>query len=456
MQEPKSVQVLLVEGDRPARILLERQLPRHGQVCVALKAGDALPSLLADPGYDVMQLDLQVPGSEGDETLRMLRGSGADGEMILVADEAPNEAGATSLQSMEDEQAYDFLTRPMKATEIREMLREGGATLAPGRPRRTGGRSAAEKSALAAILGSSPAILEVLQTVERIAASSASVLIYGETGTGKTLVARALHELSDRRDKPFVVVNCSAFQDQLLESELFGHEKGSFTGAVGAKQGLFEVADGGTLFLDEVAEMSPSMQAKVLQVLDNGVIRRVGGTQMRQTNVRIVSASNKNLSEQIKLDLFRKDLLFRLNVIRLEVPPLRDRKEDVAELVEHFLRRFPAPGGQVKTVSPAALHLLQEYHWPGNVRELANAVEGLVLLSPGEVITPQDLPPSIQPAQIFELESVEAPLPMSEIERLHIGRALRYTEGKKAPAARLLGIDVKTLNNKIKGYAIQL
>ncbi len=456
MPEPKSVQVLLVEGDRPARILLERELPHQGQVCVALKAGDALPSLLADPGYDVMQLDLRVPGSEGDEALRMLRGSGADGEMILVADAAPSKSGAGSFHTPEDEEAYDFLTRPMNPAEIERMLSEGGSPLTSTRSRGSASRSAAETGALAAILGSSPAIVTVLRTVGRIAASSASVLIYGETGTGKTLVARALHELSERRDKPFVVVNCSAFQDQLLESELFGHERGSFTGAVGAKQGLFEVADGGTLFLDEVAEMSSAMQAKVLQVLDNGVIRRVGGTQVRHTDVRIVSASNKNLSELVNKEQFRKDLLFRLNVIRLEVPPLRDRKEDVAELVEHFLRRFPAPGGQVKTVSPAALHLLKEYQWPGNVRELANAIEGLVLLSPGDLITPQDLPPSIQPPQVFELESVEAPLPMSEIERLHIARALRYTEGKKAPAARLLGIDVKTLNNKIRGYAIQL
>ncbi len=456
MHEPKSVQVLLVEGERPARILLERALPHQGQVCVALKAGDALPSLLADPGYDVMQLDLQVPGSEGDESLRMLRGSGADGEMILVAYEEPCEPGSASFQTPEGEEAYDFLTRPIRPAEIKEMMGDGGSALSAAKSRAAAGRSAAEKGALAAILGSSPAILFVLQTVKRIAASSASVLIYGETGTGKTLVARALHELSERKDKPFVVVNCSAFQDQLLESELFGHEKGSFTGAVAAKPGLFEVADGGTLFLDEVAEMSPAMQAKVLQVLDNGLIRRVGGTKVHQTNVRIVSASNKNLAEQVQGDEFRKDLLFRLNVVRLEVPPLRERKEDVAELVDHFLRRFPASGGQVKTVSPAALHLLKEYDWPGNVRELANAVEGLVLLSPGDLITPQDLPPSIQSAQVFELESVETPLPMSEIERLHIGRALQYTEGKKAPAARLLGIDVKTLNNKIKGYGIQL
>jgi DNA-binding NtrC family response regulator len=427
---------------------------------VALQDGDALPALLADSQYDVLQLDLRVPGGDGDEALRMQRSSGPGGETVLVFDGATGDQGSTL--AAESEQAYGFLTRPMNAGELRRLVSEVEA-LPADRTASAGGRAGArqrsphESSALAAILGSSPAILRVLETVGRIAAATASVLIHGETGTGKTLVARALHELSGRKDKPFVVVNCSAFQDQLLESELFGHEKGSFTGAVAAKPGLFEVADGGTLFLDEVAEMSTAMQAKVLQVLDTGELRRVGGTQQRRTDVRIVSASNKDLAEQVREDAFREDLLFRLNVIRLEVPALWHRKDDIPELIEHFLDRFRSPhGGVRKQVSPAALKLLQEYRWPGNVRELANTIEGLVLLAPGAVIEPPDLPLALRPAEDFELEDAEAPLPMTEIERLHIVRTLRYTEGNKAAAARLLGIDVKTLNNKIRGYEIEL
>jgi two-component system response regulator AtoC len=292
--------------------------------------------------------------------------------------------------------------------------------------------------------------------VERVAASNAPVLIYGETGTGKGLIARAIHQASPRADQPFLAINCSAFQDQLLESELFGHEKGAFTGAIAAKPGLFEVADGGTLFLDEVAEMSPAMQAKLLQVLDTGELRRVGGTKLRRVDTRIFAATNKDLSREVRAGRFREDLFFRLNVVSLAVPPLRDRKEDIPRLGEHFLQQFRLPGQQPKTISPEALQRLMEYSWPGNVRELANTIERLVLLSPRTIIGPEDLPPNIRPAAELQPREADVPLPLAEVERLSIIRALTYTRGKKAPAARLLGIDVKTLNHKIRVYSIQL
>jgi transcriptional regulator with PAS, ATPase and Fis domain len=306
------------------------------------------------------------------------------------------------------------------------------------------------------ILGESQAMRFLLEMVQRVAGSSAPVLISGETGTGKGLIARTLHQASPRGDQPFLVINCSAFQDQLLESELFGHEKGAFTGAASAKAGLFEVAHRGTVFLDEVAEMSPAMQAKLLQVLDTGELRRVGGTKERRVDTRIFAATNKDLHEEVRAGRFREDLFFRLNVVSLAVPPLRDRKEDIPPLVEHFFRQFRLPGQQKKSVSPEVMRLLMQYAWPGNVRELANTIERLVLLAPGTIIVPEDLPSNIRPTLDLPSEEGDAPLPLAEVERISIIRALRYTEGKKAPAARLLRIDVKTLTHKIERYNIHI
>jgi DNA-binding NtrC family response regulator len=251
------------------------------------------------------------------------------------------------------------------------------------------------------------------------------------------------------------VINCGAFQDQLLESELFGHERGAFTGAAATKQGLFEVADRGTLLLDEVGEMSPAMQVKVLQVLDTRELRRVGGTRVHRVDVRIIAATNKDLAAEVRAGRFREDLHFRLNVLSLRVPPLRERREDIPALIEHFVRQFRAAGDAVKTIAPEALELLRAYPWPGNVRELANTIERLVILTPEAVIGPGDLPPNIRQGTAAGAAS-RGPTSLAEMERLHIARVLAETGGRKMQAARLLGIDLKTLNNKIKLYSISL
>jgi DNA-binding NtrC family response regulator len=295
---------------------------------------------------------------------------------------------------------------------------------------------------------------QLMELAHRVAAGNASVLIQGETGTGKTILARQIHAASPRADKRFVAINCSAFQDQLLESELFGHEKGSFTGATTAKPGLFEMAHQGTLFLDEVGDMTSAMQAKLLQILDDGELRRVGGTKIRSVDVRIIAASNKDLQAEVRDGTFREDLFFRLNVIRLDVPRLAERREDIPPLVDHFLARFQLPGKVRKRVSEEALKVLMAYAWPGNVRELANTLEGLTLLAPGDEIRHQDLPINLRSGQELPIDPSGEPVPLSEMERIHIGRALEFTEGRKAPAARLLGIDVKTLRSKIRLYNI--
>jgi len=294
-------------------------------------------------------------------------------------------------------------------------------------------------------------MLAVLRTVERIAGSEANILIEGESGTGKGLIAQAIHQQSPRARGPFLAINCSGFQDQLLESELFGHERGAFTGATGLKQGLFEVADQGTLFLDEVAEMSPAMQAKLLQVLDSREFRRVGGTRVHRADVRIVAATNKPMADEVKAGRVREDLYYRLNVVSLTLPPLRERKEDIPLLIEHFLKQLGTTHTR-KTLSPEALQFLVNYTWPGNVRELANTVERLLILTQGEVVGPDDLPANIGhpggPARGANS--------LAEMERLHLIRVLKETGGKKMRAARLLGIDIKTLNQKIKRYNIPL
>jgi DNA-binding NtrC family response regulator len=317
-------------------------------------------------------------------------------------------------------------------------------------------RMVAQRSQPPLVLGRSPAMAAILATVERVAAADANVLIEGESGTGKGLIAQTIHQQSRRADGPFLALNCSGFQDQLLESELFGHEKGAFTGAATLKQGLFEVADRGTLFLDEVAEMSPAMQAKLLQVLDSREFRRVGGIRLHRVDVRIVAATNKPMQREVEAGRFREDLYYRLNVVNILVPPLRERREDVPILAEHFLTRLQASTGSRKTLSPEALQVLAEYPWPGNVRELSNIIERLVILTPGGIIGPEVLPPSMRGPHPAVPEPASGPVSLSEMERLHITHILQKTAGKKMQAARLLGIDLKTLNKKILDYGISL
>lgn len=431
---------------------MERELPQSGCAVVTVENGEEALELLSRQEFDVVLLDLKMPGLGGVETLRRLRSSGVAAEVVILTGHPDVDTAVEAMKLG----AYDYLTKPFRLSEVEIVLRRAAEKK----------RLQAENVALRhivdrgdashIILGESPAMRSLLELVHRVAASNAPVLITGQTGTGKGLIAKALHQASPRAGKPFLAINCSAFQDQLLESELFGHEKGAFTGAVTAKAGLFEVADGGAVFLDEVAEMSPAMQAKLLQVLDTGELRRVGGTRQRRVDTRILAASNKDLEQEVRASHFREDLLFRLNVVGLPVPPLRERKEDIPILVDYFLRRFQLPGEPPKSLSPEASALFVQYAWPGNVRELANTIERLVLLCPGTIIQRDALPSNIRPRADLPVQEGDVPLPLAEVERLSIIRALRYTGGKKAPAARLLGIDVKTLTHKIQRYAIPI
>ncbi|MEE9154414.1 MAG: sigma-54 dependent transcriptional regulator [candidate division NC10 bacterium] len=452
MSERHPIEVLVVDDERPTRILMERELPQSGCKVVAVPSGEEALEVLSRQEFDVVLLDLKMPGLGGVETLRRLRSSGVTAEVVILTGHPDV---TTAIEAMKLG-AYDYLTKPFKLSEVEAVLRRAAEKRQLQEENTALRRMVGRRDDGSVILGESQAMRFLLEMVQRVAGSSAPVLISGETGTGKGLIARTLHQASPRGDQPFLVINCSAFQDQLLESELFGHEKGAFTGAASAKAGLFEVAHRGTVFLDEVAEMSPAMQAKLLQVLDTGELRRVGGTKERRVDTRIFAATNKDLHEEVRAGRFREDLFFRLNVVSLAVPPLRDRKEDIPPLVEHFFRQFRLPGQQKKSVSPEVMRLLMQYAWPGNVRELANTIERLVLLAPGTIIVPEDLPSNIRPTLDLPSEEGDAPLPLAEVERISIIRALRYTEGKKAPAARLLRIDVKTLTHKIERYNIHI
>ena len=462
MTRHKTIRVHLVEGDTPIKMILERELATDGAV-VAIHTGPPAVDLFASQEFDTVS-DFEIPGIGRIET-QLHQGRGGESSYVLVEARQPNptttEVDLNQLEAMlsQDPEPMEdqFLTKPLSAADLHQLrsqveTRRSTPEGKPGAPQAPWAHVRPGRG----ILGNSPAMLRLLEMVDRVAGSSASLLIQGETGTGKTMIARQIHAASPRSEKRFVAINCSAFQDQLLESELFGHEKGSFTGANAPKPGLFEVAHGGTLFLDEVGDMTSAMQAKLLQVLDDGELRRVGGTKLRKVDARILAASNKDLKEEVKAGRFREDLYFRLNVITLRVPPLAERREDIPLLVNHFLERFSPPGKPRKQVSAEAMQRLVHYGWPGNVRELANTLEGLTLLAPGNEIVAQDLPPYLRPSLSSPLEETTTPLPLEEIERLHIQRALQFTEGKKAPAARLLGIDVKTLRSKIRNYGIEV
>jgi Nif-specific regulatory protein len=312
------------------------------------------------------------------------------------------------------------------------------------------------------IIGSGPAMTKILQLVAQVADTDATVLIQGENGTGKELIARALHYNSNRHEKPFVAVNCGAIPETLIESELFGHEKGAFTGAINRKPGKFELADGGTIFLDEIGEMAPAMQVKLLRVLQDGTFSPVGSTAENQCDVRVIAATNRDLKKMLANGSFREDLYYRLNVINLTVPPLRDRREDLLLLVDHFLKKYSKGGNQPK-LSKAAEQLLIDYDYPGNVRQLENVMQRAVVLCKGENIEVQHLPEDLQTAGIYDEANPQAPATFQErkqrviekFERDELSRILTQTGGKVRESARIAGMDVKNFSEKLQRYGIK-
>ena len=369
--------ILIVDDEASIRNALEQVFEYEGHdVTVADSAREAL-GLYPDVAPDVSFLDVKMPGMDGLELLRKLRESEPGGVFVMISGHGTIDTAVEATR----QGAFDFLEKPLDTTRLlvtlRNALERKGLSDYVERLR-------TEVESRYEIVGTSFAIRHVLQVVEKVGPTDADVLITGENGTGKELVARALHRLSQRADGPFVEVNCAAIPSELIESELFGHLKGSFTGAVADRTGKFEQADGGTLFLDEIGDMSPAAQAKVLRALAERVVTRVGGTKAMDVDVRVVAATNKDLEDEIAQGQFREDLFYRLNVVPIHVPPLRERRDDIPMLVRHFVRRMVDSGrGQERTFSSGALERLSELDWPGNVRELRNTVERLMILAAG-------------------------------------------------------------------------
>ena len=444
--------ILIVDDEKAIQTSLRGVLEDEGYRVGTVGSGDQALSRIGEEPPDLVLLDVWMPRMDGLEVLAEIKRVHPEQPVVMISGHGTIETAvkATKLG------AYDFIEKPLslektllavaRALEHSRLERENRAL----RERLERGQE---------IVGQSAAVQELRRQIAIAAPTSGRVLIHGENGSGKELVARAIHALSARREGPFVEVNCAAIPEELIESELFGHEKGAFTGAVARRKGKFELADGGTLFLDEVGDMSLKTQAKVLRALEEQAFERVGGTESIRTDVRVIAASNQNLSNLITGGRFRDDLFYRLNVIPIHVPPLRERKEDLLLLVEHFIRVFSLENGKrAKTVSVEALAYFLSYDWPGNVRELRNMVERLVIMSPRDVIGPEDLPPPLRPKvtalpedQIKEKTLKEA---REAFERAYILAELRAQDWNMTRTSERLGIERSHLYRKLKAYGI--
>ncbi|HEV8475244.1 MAG TPA: sigma-54 dependent transcriptional regulator [Methylomirabilota bacterium] len=444
----RSIRVLVADDETRLRELIVRELVRHGHEVEGVGDGEAALARLREREYDVVVLDMKMPRKEGIEVLRELAGFPEHPQVIVMTG---FQEVATAVEAMKLG-AYDYLTKPTKIEELDVVIRkaaEKGQLLRDNQALRA---HAPGSGPFGGILTRSAKMQDVMHVIERVAPTDSTVLILGESGTGKELVARAIHERSARAARPFVPIHCGALPRDVLESELFGHEKGAFTGAVNAKPGLIDLADGGTLLLDEIGEMEPDSQVKLLRALETGMFFRVGGTRPRTVDVRIVAATNRDLGEAMRAGEFRQDLYYRINTITVALPPLRERPEDVTLLAHHFVEANAAYG--VKRLSPAALAALEAYAWPGNVRELLHAIERAVILSRGDEIEPGDLPP-----EVLGAPAPAAPASpggsLESMERQHIVATLRQVGGHRGKGAALLAIDPKTLYRKILAYQIR-
>ena len=452
----KASAVLVVDDDAAFRRALGRELERLTfDVTLAESGEDALARLrTAEP--EIVLLDLHLPGLTGLETLKLIRERHPAVDVIVLTGHGSIDTAIESIRTG----AFDYVGKPCPIDELevriqraleRQSLRKRASLLERGLTPPDLGRS---------FVGETAEFTSLLGLIDRVGASESAVLITGETGSGKEMVAKLVHARSTRRQRPFVVVDCGALQESLLQSELFGHERGAFTGAERIKPGLFEVAHGGTIFLDEIGEISVATQVKLLRVLDTSTFRRVGATSEIHVNVRLVAATNRDLEAMVRQRLFREDLFYRLSSITLRVPALRERRADIGLLAEHFVQRLNERSGRATRLTPAARDVLTKHDWPGNVRELLHAIEGAMIVCDGDCILPDHLPGSVRNIRTYRREddpaaghadSEATALPTLEaMEREHIRRALRLTAGRRGPAARLLGISERNLYRRLR------
>jgi DNA-binding NtrC family response regulator len=449
-----SAQILLVEDDDSLRLTQSMYLEREGFQVTAVQGGREALSRIAVEQYQAVVTDLRLDEVDGLKVLAAAKERYPETEVILITGFGSVDTAVEAMKAG----AYDYLTKPVDPDDLvltlkkaveRQQLRQQVAYLQ---------KEVAQQAGIGHIIAVSPEMRRVMALIQQMARNDATVLIEGESGTGKELMARYIHHSSGRKGGPFVAINCGALPENLLESELFGHVKGSFTGAVKDKKGLFKIADGGSLFLDEVGETSPNFQVKLLRVLEDGTFRRVGGTEEQRIDVRIIAASNKELAQLVQQDHFRRDLYYRLKVIPIHLPPLRKRIPDIKPLAEHFVHRYANRMGRKRiSLSAEAIDRLQTHTWPGNVRELENAIERALIFCQGEKIEASDLPLEACTPAVEILDSAENPTDMTlqTSEKGHILRVLHHCQWNRSRAARELGIGYNTLWRKIKRYGIK-
>lgn len=450
--EPTSVigKLLLVDDDPNFRDLTARNFRRRGYLVEEADCGDAALNTLGNHDFDVVILDVSMPGMTGIEVLKKINESNSDTEVIMLT-------GETTIRTAVDAMklgAIDYLTKPVEMDELIVVVKKA----------REAGRLKRENRHLKAIIqrsspsfdmvGESEAMHEVFRLIERAGPTDKPILIQGESGTGKELVAQALYQASSIANKPLVIINCAALSEHLLESELFGHEKGSFTGAVATKEGLFEIADGGTVFIDEIGEMPGSLQAKMLRVLEDGSLRRVGSVKERKVNVRIISATNRDMQKEVAAGRFREDLFYRIDVLTLKMPPLRERTGDIPLLIKHF-------AGDEWDISDNAMDALLAYTWPGNVRQLINAIERAKILADDDIIHRKNLPSAISKTDTSRLKPVIGlttadVTDLGALQREHVISVLQQSGGNKARSARALGVSRRTLYRLLDKHGIAL
>ncbi len=443
--------ILVVDDENSLREMLSILLQRQGYQVEQATDGVAALSMAQEDSYDLIISDIQMPKMNGIELLRQLRSQGNNVTMMMITAFSSTEEAVEAMKLG----AYDYITKPFKNDEIRLVIKNALEREQLQQENRQLKQQLGQRFSFQNLIGHSPAMAKLIALLERVAPSQANVLITGESGTGKELVAKALHLNSDRKAHPFVPINCGAIPENLLESELFGHEKGAFTGADKRKEGLFESADHGTLFLDEIGELPMGMQVKLLRVLQEREFRRVGGTSNISLNIRLVAATNQDLSEMIKQGSFREDLFYRLNVVSIELPPLRARQDDIPLLINSFYQRLT--GNKEYAIQKQALEILLNYDWPGNVRELENLVERCVILGETNELTIDCLPDQLKnknhnlcgvvgnlPDEGFDLEKW-----LEDMERTILLQALERSGGVKKRAAELLGINFRSIRYRL-------
>ncbi len=452
--------ILVADDEQSMREFLEIMLKKEGYKVSLASNGEEVVKMVDKDIFDLVLLDIRMPKLDGISALKKIKSVNPETIVIMITAYA---SADSAIQAMK-EGAYDYITKPFKVDEIKLIIRNALEKKQLQKENRLLKQMVKERYHFDNIIGQSPKMLDLYDLLEKVSPTKTNILITGESGTGKELVAKAIHLNSPRRDKPFVTLNCGAIPESLIESELFGHMKGAFTDAIATKKGLFEVADEGTIFLDEISELPLLMQVKLLRVLQDKEFKRVGGTEDIRVDVRIISATNKDLEEAVRERRFREDLFYRLNVIQIKLPPLRERREDIPLLAEHFLKKYSTElNKNITKISPEAIQILLHYDYPGNVRELQNIIERAVALETGLELSSQNLHSYLneQPAVkkgLFDLEipkeGIDLERVVEDLERTLLLKALDKTKGIKKKAAELLHINFRSMRYRLEKYGL--